>query len=144
MAVLLDCKKFTDKDEQYVWTGRDMEVKEQTLSDFFSKRRIGDSETASLFKPFTLNNAYRFHNLTEYCNKHNINIMSILSHEFSNIRPYYKDMCDILGLTYIKNNNTALISNRKSARRDVANARRQRHETNVGARERSDLLDASI
>ena len=36
LQMLLDCKRYTDKNQQYIWTSRSAEIKEQTLSDFFS------------------------------------------------------------------------------------------------------------
>lgn len=109
LQMLLDCKRYTDKNQQYIWTGRNSEIKEQTLSDFFSKRRMGDSDLAPLFNLGTLNDAYKFRKLTEFCKDNGIVITGFTRSELKPLHPYYPEMCKIVGVGYIKDNNTPLL-----------------------------------
>ena len=109
LQTLLDFKRYTDKNQQYIWTGRNTEIKEQTLSDFFSKRRMGDSDLASLFNLGTLNDAYKFRKLTEFCKDNGIVITGFTRSELKPLHPYYPEMCKIVGVGYIKDNNTPLL-----------------------------------
>ena len=109
LQTLLECKRYTDKNQQYIWTGRNSEIKEQTLSDFFSKRRMGDSDLAPLFNLGTLNDAYKFRKLYEFCKDNGIVITGFTRSELKPLHPYYPQMCKIVGVGYIKDNNTPLI-----------------------------------
>lgn len=109
LQTLLDFKRYTDKNQQYIWTGRNTEIKEQTLSDFFSKRRMGDSDLAPLFNLGTLNDAYKFRKLTEFCKDNGIVITGFTRSELKPLHPYYPEMCKIVGVGYIKDNNTPLL-----------------------------------
>ena len=109
LQTLLDFKRYTDKNQQYIWTGRNTEIKEQTLSDFFSKRRMGDSDLAPLFNLGTLNDAYKFRKLTEFCKDNGIVITGFTRSELKPLHPYYPEMCKIVGVGYIKDNKTPLL-----------------------------------
>lgn len=108
LQFLLDCKVYTDKNQPFIWTSKTAEIKEQTISDFFSKKRIGDSDIAAMFNPISLAEAYKFGKLTEFCEGLGMPITGTSRAELTPFRPYYPDICKILGITYIPQNSSAM------------------------------------